>query len=486
MESLADTAARNGWSVEWVARNNRAAEFLRFSFKTAKRITAFFGRAFLQVLRDKPSKPLGRPHILLRTWVDETCLGQDGVFRDRYLPDLCKWLESRGYAVTTIPVLVNLKRSYRSAWKWLRGSNQNFLNPFLFYRPADYWFALSQAWQQLALPKGASFLGDMDATRLFDEARWFHAWDGTLTSILMYRLPRRLSEKGIPIALFIDLFENMIPAKPLILGFRHYCPETRLVGFQNGALPPNVLCLYVTQGEAEFAPFPDRIVCNGPFFRDILVQEGLPADRVVAGPALRYQHLWNEVLQAEVVCRQGVFVPLPLMESDAVELLSKLIEAFGAEPQITLSLKLHPMSSLKRLLDAARVSSLPENFTVVAGDISAWLARAQVVIALSTSALYEALAAGVPVVPVGRDTALDFNTLAWHPEFERQYCSATEIRQETLRLMQISAAELQVYRSRGRQILTDSFGPVNDATLRSFIDGLLPVDVRRPQPRGMP
>ena len=481
MESLADTAARYGWSVEWVTRKNRVAEYLRFSFETAKRVTAFFGRALLQMLRDKPARPLDRPHILLRTWADETCLGQDGIFRDRYLPSLCQWLEARGYAVTTIPVLFNLKRTYRSAWKWLRDSNQNFLNPFWCYRPADYWFTFTQAWQQLAMPKGASFLGDLDVTRLFDEARRFHAWDG-LSSILLYRLPRRLAERGISIALFIDLFENMIPAKPLILGFRRYCPETRLVGFQNGALPPNVLCLYVTQGESEFAPLPDRIVCNGPFFRDILIQEGLPADRVVAGPALRYQHLWSEAPQPEVAFRQGVFVPLPLMHSDAVELLTKLIQAFGAEPQITLSLKLHPMSSLTRLLDAARVSSLPQNFTVVAGDIGAWLARAQVVVALSTSALYEALAAGVPVVPVGRDTALDFNTLAWHPDFQRQYCSATEIREETLRLMQISAEELQVYRSRGRQILAESFGPVTDATLRSFIDGLLPAEVQRPPP----
>ena len=57
MESLADTAARYGWSVEWVTRKNRVAEYLRFSFETAKRVTAFLeehcSRCFATSQRDR-------------------------------------------------------------------------------------------------------------------------------------------------------------------------------------------------------------------------------------------------------------------------------------------------------------------------------------------------------------------------------------------------------------------------------------------------
>ena len=86
------------------------------------------------------------------------------------------------------------------------------------------------------------------------------------------------------------------------------------------------------------------------------------------------------------------------------------------------------------------------------------------------------------MVPVAREAALDLNPLAWHARFERQYGSAAEIRDEALRLLRLSADALQAYRADSRQILAASFGPVNDTTLGSFIDGLLPAG-GRPWPK---
>jgi hypothetical protein len=476
LESLAESASRAGWSVRWMTRKSRIGQGVRFLLETGKRLGVFVGTSLLlRVLGDRPSSTGNGTHVLLSTFVDASCFAEDGVFRDRYFPGLCQWLEEQGYMVSTIPVLFNRDRSYRAAWKWLRTSNQKFLNPYLYYRAADYGFAISQAWRQLAMPEGTSLLAQLDVTRLFTEARQLHGWDvGSLQAMLSHRLPLRLAESDIRVDLFISNFENMIPEKPLILGFRRYLPDTRLVGFQHGALPANVLCLYVTEGEAKFAPLPDRIVCNGGFFREILVQEGLPADRAIAGPALRYRHLWREPLDPDVVTREGIFAPLPAIESDAVELVMKLIEAFSAEPQVPIWLKPHPMLSFGRILDGVGVSGVPEHFHIVSGEIEVWLARARVVIALSSGALYEALAAGIPVVPVGREVALDLNPLVWLSGFERQYCSAIEILTEAMRLMRLSSAELRAYQLRGRQILEESFGRVDDSTLRCFVDGLLP------------
>lgn len=475
MESLAEVAEGEGWSIVWASRRPRLGDRLRFAFATSKRILAFVGKALLETVRDNPSPQRGRPHVLLRTWIDESSLGQGGTFHDRYLPGLCAWLEAHGYAVSTIPVLFGLTRSPLATWRWLRHSNQRFINPFRYYRPADYLFAFSEARRQRSMPSGPAVLGKLQVTRLFAEARRFHAWDfGSLQAILSFRLPHRLAASGISIDIFIDPFENMIGEKPLIIGFRKDMPGTKLVGFQHGALSPNLLCQYVTKGESEFAPLPDRIVANGPLFRDILVEHGLPAHRVVAGPALRYQHLWRDARSVDGGARQSVLVPLPLMQSDAVELLTKLIQAFAGTPRIEIFLKLHPMASLTPLLSAARVRSLPRNFSVVGGDMGEWLARAQVVIALGTSALHEALAAGVPVVPAGRDAGLDLNTLGWYREFDKPYVSASEIREETLRLMQLSSEELARYRTRAGEILTESFGRVSDDAFRCFVDGLLP------------
>lgn len=476
LASLDACAGAEGYAVQWLSRPGMIQRCFKHPAIGFLRVAKFLARALLQaVVGFSPARlPSDRPGVLLHTFLDEPSLGKDGEFHDRYFPGLCAWLEARGLAVTHQPVLFNIRRGYAATWRWLSASRQRFVNAYRCYRFSDYLAALVQARRSRNLTLGPVALADLDVSALFGEAEGNYAYDtGTLEALLSYYLPLRLRERGIRIDLLIAEYENMILEKPLIAGFRKHLPETRLVGFQHGALYPMLLCNFVTREEAKFAPLPDRIVCNGPLFRDILIQEGLPAERVVAGPALRYRHLWSEAPQSEVPAREGIFVPLPLMQSDAMELLTKLVQAFSAEQQLTLSLKAHPMSS-PRTLNASGISNLPPNFHIVSGDISLWLARSQVVIALSSSALYEALAAGVPVVPVAREAALDLNPLAWHARFERQYCSAGEIRDETLRLMRLSADELQAYRIETQQILADSFGQVNDSTLGSFIDGLLP------------
>jgi len=477
LASLAKHAEQVGYSVQWLSKPGLVHRYFKYPAISFLHVARFLMRALLQATFGfSPEKlPADRLGVLLHTFMDEQCFGKDREFHDRYLPGLCKWLEEKGMSVTHLPILFNMRRGYIAAWHWLAASRQRFVNPYRCYRISDYFFALIEAARSRRLKLGSITLDGMNVSALFVEAQASCAFDSnTLQALLYYRLPLRLCERGINIDLFIAEYENMTLEKLLIAGFREYAPQTKLVGFQHGALYPMLLCNFVTREEAKFAPLPDRVVCNGPFFRDILIQQGLPKEIAVAGPALRYRHLWSEESYLEAPKRQGVFVPLPLMQSDAIELLTKLIQAFGTEPQLIFSLKPHPMSSITMLLNATGMSSLPQNFRIVSGDISLWLAQAQVVITLSSSALYEALAAGVPVVSVGREAALDLNPLAWHARFEKQCCSSVEIHDEAMRLMRLSSDELQSYREYARQILEASFGAVNDSTLHCFIDGLLP------------
>jgi len=477
LEALAEAAPQYGCQVHWVTRPTQSRRRLLLLARIVRRLVGFLGRALSQLEIGYGSRPSlnGRPHILLRTWVDEACFGDDGVFHDRYLPDLCGWLEQRGWTVTTIPVLYNPRRPNRAAWKWLRHSCQQFLNPGQYYRLSDYLFALRVAWQQMRIPTGPVYLDGLDVSHLFNEAREHHALDiGSVEAILSYQLPRRLAEAGYSIDVLIDPFENMIPEKPLILGFRRYLPATTLVGFQHGALYPFLLCNFITAGETEFAPMPDRIVCNGDFFREVLVREGLPTERVVTGPSLRYGHLW-QLTERPLPPRAApaiVFVPLPLMLPEAVELMLKVCRALENLPALRVYLKPHPMSSLETLLKAAHLERLPAHFEFVGGGMGEWLAQAHVAVGMSSSTVYEIVAAGVPLVVVGRETGLELNPLSWYPEWRQVYVTPEDIRAEVARWLDASPEELEAYRRRARQILTASFKKINDDTLQVFIEGL--------------
>jgi hypothetical protein len=480
LESLADIARARSRPVRWVGRRPPALPRILSLARIAGRVGRFIVQGCLRYLaapaRVEPAN-LRRPLVLLRTWPDDASFGAQGAFYDRYFPGLHEWLEARGASTLTIPLLSNVRGSYRSAWRRLRRTRRLFLPQEAYYRLSDYVFALSEARRGAAMPKGDLLrLGGLDVSRLFAAERWQSAFDGgSLDATLSYRLPQRLAESGLEPDLVIDAFENMIPEKPSLLGVRRYLPGTKLVGFQHGALYPLLLCNFITAGESEFAPMPDRVVCNGEFFRQILVHEGLPPDRTVVGPALRYAHLW-ETHSGPGDQRPGparLLIPLPLVLDAGVELLVKVRLAFAGDESLQVDLKPHPMSVPERLFRAARIEKLPPNFRRVEGSMESALVEARVVVAITSSALYEALAAGKPVLMVGRDAGFDLNPLALHRDLDRVFTDPSEIRSETLRLLALSADELTRYRRRAGQVLRNSFSPVTNEAMEVFVEGLV-------------
>lgn len=426
----------------------------------------------------------GRSGVLLRTFVDDGCFRANGSFCDRHLPGVAEWLERQGYDVWTIPILFNVKRPYCDAWEWFAHNPHRFINADRYYRLSDILKTLATGWRQAFLPRGRVRLKTMDVTQLFvEQRRRFALEPSTLESMLITHLPRRLKQAGLRPELVIQGYENMIPEKAATLGFRRHMPGVKIVGFQHPVAPPMLLCHYVTAEEADFAPLPDRIVCNGRLFRDVLIREGLEPRHVVEGPALRYAHLhredrtpWNPP-DAD----RCVLVALPLEMGAAVEVLSKTLHALG-EADIPVKVKPHPMMARDELLNACGIRSLPAGFEFVAGGMDEWLALARVVISSGSAVLYEALAAGVPVIAVGRESALNLNPLDWLDDAPPLRHSADEIRAETLRCWRLTAGELDDCRRRGRAILESSFNAVCDKRLRALIDEPLPAcDVNEPR-----
>lgn len=431
-------------------------------------------------LDTEPSKagtPSGRPRVLLQTWVDEACLQEDQAFQDRHLPGLCALFEQKGCDVWTLPVLQNMERSYAATWRHLRRCRESFLDPNEYYRFADVLYACCVGLRQALVPSGRIRLGNLNATRLFAEDRLRFAFDpGALDCILASRLPKRLKQCGFEIDLLLHTFENTILEKGTIWGFRREMPRTRIVGFQNSTLPPLILSLFPTSGEAAVAPLPDRIVCNGPFFRDLLIREGLDPDRVVEGAALRFAHLWTQASAGdeEADARTCVLVALPLEASLAAEVLVKVHQALGEAAELPVKIKPHPMMQVEALAQRCGIAVWPGHFEWVDGAIQDWLRRARVVVSSGSAVLDEAMIDGVPVVTVGRDCGLDLNSWDGLGDTPPICHTAQEIRAETLRLWRLTPTAREELRRRGRALLRRCFNPVTEDRMQAFVAGLLP------------
>jgi hypothetical protein len=459
--------------VNGLGRSGRLRQKSLFCAKAGFRLLAFLGagiRGRVACSRLGPMDGEGKRVVLIHTYIDESLLGEDEVFHDRYFPGLSEWLEHKGFSVITLPVLYNMKRSNRSVWRWLGKNRQIFLDPYAYHAWSDYFDAIREARREATMLGGSILLEGIDATGLFEEERQRTAFS-SLHTLLYFSLPRRLVAAGIDISLVITVFENMVDEKLFILGFRRYIPSAYITAYQHSALWPLMLCLFVTAGEAEFAPLPDHVVSNGSFSREVLVREGLPRWKVVEGPALRYAYLWQKG-EAEAVPEEEivhVLVPLPQLIGDAQELLVKVTLAFEHSPDLKIRFKTHPMSSLEKVLSGLPVKDLPQHMQFVTGDMGKWVARAKVVVGLSSNAVLDALAAGRPLVAVGRENSLNLNPLGFFPGLDRIFCSPEEIREETIRLLHLSGEQSAEYRRQGDEVLGMCFNKVTDSLMETFI-----------------
>lgn len=473
LRCLEKEACAGGRDVRWLSRSlpkwrltlrwytkivGHAWEFVRERIHTTRVARRIAPRAM--VTRD-------RPCALLRTFIDDDCMPEDGEFRERFLVGVGDWFERKGYEVWTVPILFAVKRPYFAAWQWLHGSGRNFLNPDEHYRFFDFVFTIVVALRQAFIPRRRIQFRDLDVTALFDEERRRFAFDrGSLDSILLSRLPYRLKRAGWRVDTVVQGYENMVLEKGAIHGFRRHMPSTRIVGFQHCVVPPMLLCHFVTAEEAAIAPLPDRIICNGRMFRRNLVTEGLSVERVVEGPALRYAHLQRDVKRHDA--KPCVLVALPLELGAAVELLSKVHGALRDDVDVPVKVKPHPMMHLPDLLRECGLDHLPDHFELVRGGMAEWLGRARVVVSSGSAVLFEAVAGGVPTVTVGRESGLNLNPLSWLKDSGATLYGPSEIRTEVQRLWRLSTGDRDAYRRRGRELLHDGFNPVTDEWMHVF------------------
>lgn len=448
---ILDDWARSGVAVEvrWLGRGWRGLECARYLVHAARQVIRLALDLIQSRLWGGDNAPIGQEVFLIHTYLEDTCFGSGHRFRERYFPGLAAWLGSQGHAVAMLPVISSsVGFSYRSIWKWLRRSDSRFINGHRHCSLGDYAHALAESWRSARLPFAGIELVSMDVTRLFVEEQRRTAFS-SVSFLLYLRLPLRLRQHGIAVRELVVEHENMIAEKLLAIGFHRHSPETKILGYQHSGLYPSLLCSQIIPEEAAIAPLPDRVLCNGRFYLNILKDIGMPEHLLAEGPALRHTHLTqlraNDPGAADTnrVRNWDVLVVLPMMKSDAAELLLKILEALVRTAAHRVALKLHPMLSQAMLLREAELDQLPPSFSFVAGDLGQLLNEARVVVCMSSTAILEVAAAGVKMVVVGRESALDFNPLGFMVESAPPIVLVGELAEEIEKKLGIEAAPLE-------------------------------------------
>lgn len=391
-------------------------------------MTARLNRLYHTIITGKYT-PLKNPDVILHTWVDEKCFGEDGQFRDRYFTILPDYYERNNVRKATFVSFSyrNITRSIWNAFSFLHTNKDHFIIPQDHYCIWDYLFPFRIWFRQRRFEFRSVVLKDVDCSILFDE---YHKNEPVRFETMYYLLFKRLAKKGIRPKMVMDGFENLFTDKLIQLGVKEFMPGTAVHGFFHVAPSPNTLCFFIDIKERDTAPLPDRIICNGRRYKDILIREHFPEDRVVVGAALRYLYLHN-IRQASRAASGDfrILLVLPIEKETIVELFYKLKEAMEGIERLRMILKPHPMqtSFIKTIMN-----DFPPGTEVFTGPMGEALNLCDIVVSGATGAVLDCVMADKEVVRVGRSAQIDLDPLAWFEEFGRPCGSVNELRERLI------------------------------------------------------
>jgi hypothetical protein len=411
-----------------------------------------------------------RGRVLMRTCLDDGCLGPSGLLTDRYFGGLAEALRKRGYAVEVLPWLYNIRRPLEEAYRHVRHATDAFV-PYDYLRLSDY--ALSCVCLMRAgrgFRRNGQFAGREIGPLLVREGRAASACGpGNLSFALCGAAIRRRVLNGAGWDTFIDMFENMAVERPTLHALRTCAPDTVTIGYQHAMLPLELMGYSYSGHETENQLVPDVVVSNGHFGYELLLERGFPKGRVRAGPSLRYRDVLSAELRTSRPNPGHVLILLPLDLPAAVELAETVMdgcESFRAAGARVL-VKSHPMMDRNRVLRTCGRSELPAGWQWASGPIGRVLENSLVAVGTGTGALVEAAAAAVAVVSVAREIGFSYNPLEPWIAVSPQ-CATVERERVTQRTLELLAGGSEAESRSLAAAIRASFSPLNDETVRAF------------------
>lgn len=402
----------------------------------------------------------------------DVSLNEQGGFNDIYFPHLYEYLENNGFQVLVHPVLYGFVFNYFSIYRRMRKSDTHFIIPEDYLNLSDYIHVLMYPLRACRLKITADPFRNFDLSDIINEDQLRGLTDNmSLLAGLIQRVMVRLGQSGLAPRLIISWYENQVIDKALVAAARRAFPQAIIVGAQIFIFPSNLLYLFPIQSEVEAGIVPHRLLgmsehlCNfaQTFTKDI------PCYPVAS---LRYAHIFQAQQKAgPAKTGSTVLVLLPYALAEAAEILEILIQALDHIPKaVRLSIKCHPTCSPRELQRVFGRKNWPERFEFCQDTLAEAVNEAAVVISSNSSSIVEAAALGIPVIFLGRQTALNQNVLEdVKSELIRECCTADELAAAVNKSLAIAPEDDKHYKALGEEIKKLFFSPVTSETMHPFL-----------------
>ena len=394
--------------------------------------------------------------------------------KDRYYPGVLEPLsEKEKEKVWFVPHLHGFRPwQYLQVVKRLRKSERNFLLKDDFLKFGDYWCLWRHLFRIRKLQIKPSFSREVDISPLVcEELTGFLGIGSSYVPLLNFCFVKRLKQAGVNLRLVIDWFENQDIDKGWNSGFRRFFPDTKTKGYQGFIVSTHYLCMYPTEEEKRSAVIPHEIMVIGKRL-EYSTRKFCFDLQVMTAPAFRFRHVWQERNYSPVANGYTILVALPIVVSEAVNILRLLVPAANEMADDTYFwIKLHPTASQSQIKRAFG-SGWPEQFEFVGGDFSKCVEKSNLLISSASSVCMETLVKGIPVIVVGNRHGLTHNPIpeAITEDIWRMCYSLEEIKRAIQFYQNCSPEKIKEYEEFGKRIRKEYFEPVTEEGVMRFLN----------------
>ena len=412
--------------------------------------------------------------ILLHTWIDYRSFSQDGTFHDAYFGELSNFIAEKQKNIMIVPYILHTA-SYKKMIKKLINCDKQILIPSAYFKLSDI-LHVFKATMKKPSKKEYPHFKDIDISNLIHNDDLNDWKDSRMASnLLLYYIVKNWKKQGIPIERFIYTFENHVWENIYCIALREYYPLATLVGYQHAAISKMYLNYFISDNEHAIIPFPDKVIANGRYSTDLLLNSGYDSNKLICGGAIRYEYLIKILKQPtqkkmeKHTRSMNILVTSSIDKNESVELIMKVLEAFESNDMYNIIIKCHPVMPYKQIAKELGITSLPTHFTVSMEPISALLTNCDLLLYTSSTTCIEALAAEVPILHVGSNFIIDRDVLDSLSNLYSSAKTVEDIQIEVSKIMKMDSYESYKNNIISKDMAKSIFGDVDDLVYDMFL-----------------
>ena len=406
--------------------------------------------------------------LLLHSWVAQASI-ESGGYKEFFFSDLREKLTKLGYTVMLLPHIpydVNFSATFNA----LENKQIHFITEESCISVLDivkiFFKTVRNAprWSDHAI-KNINFSHSVYIQNYRD-------WENLqiLIPCMCEHIIAGLSKDKIPIRSLIFTYENNAWEKAFIKKIRENYKETTSIGYQHSTLTPNYLYYYVSKSPIDQKYIPDYVITNGEYPSSFLKKNNFPQERIITGGALRYLSgkQTNSIPSGSLQHNNRILVTPPGIIDEAVELLEKVFEALETNPELVISVKIHPFLSHTKLEEKLS-PYLIKKIRYTTRPLHEVLPDANLLVYSTTSTCIEALSMGIPVLKIKSEHRLDLDPLGDFQGSTPFIAVATqpdEIKDTILKMKELHLTDSD--KKVIQRVVMSIFGPVNDETYHQF------------------